>query len=87
MSDEQRPALHGGLPADAPQDAPQEEPEQNLPHHRQTSSYGGGHIKARHGRINRWLLVVYLVLFVWALYYGYQYWGGLGPGLDLSVGG
>ena len=34
-------------------------------------SYGGGHIKARHGRINRWLLVVYLVMFVWALYYGY----------------
>jgi len=25
---------------------------------------------------------VYLVLLVWALYYGYIYWGGLGPGLD-----
>lgn len=46
--------------------------------------YGGGHIKARHGRINGWLLVVYVVLMVWALYYGYVYWGGLGPGLDLS---
>lgn len=54
------------------------------PHHEQTESYGGGHIKARHGRINGWLLIVYLVMFVWALYYGYVYWGGLGPGLDLT---
>jgi hypothetical protein len=49
-----------------------------------TQDYGGGHIKARHGRINGWLLVVYVVMFVWALYYGYVYWGGLGPGLDLG---
>lgn len=55
-----------------------------LPHDQQTEKYGGGHIEARHGRINRWLLVVYLILFVWALYYGYVYWGGLGPGLDLG---
>jgi len=55
-----------------------------LPHHQQTEGYGGGHIEARHGRINAWLLVVYLVLFVWALYYGWVYWGGLGPGLDLG---
>lgn len=48
-------------------------------------NFGGGHIQARHGRVNRWLLVVYLVLFVWALYYGYTYWGGLGPGLDLGL--
>jgi hypothetical protein len=46
--------------------------------------YGGGHIKARHGIINMWLLVVYAILFVWALYYGFTYWGGLGPGLDYS---
>jgi hypothetical protein len=45
-------------------------------------SYGGGHIQARHGRVDAWLLVVYLVLLVWSLYYGYRYWGGLGPGLD-----
>jgi hypothetical protein len=57
----------------------------DVPHHEQTESYGGGHIQARHGRINRWLLVVYLILFVWALYYGYVYWGGLGPGLDLKL--
>lgn len=46
--------------------------------------YGGGHIKSRHGIVNRWLLVVYAILFVWALYYGYVYWGGLGPGLDYA---
>jgi hypothetical protein len=63
---------------------PEADPSQ-LPHHQQTEDYGGGHIKARHGRINKWLLLVYLVMFVWALYYGYTYWGGLGPGLDLST--
>lgn len=57
---------------------------QPVPHHQQTEDYGGGHIQARHGRINGWLMVVYVVLFVWALYYGYVYWGGLGPGLDIS---
>lgn len=60
-------------------------PPHDVPHHEQTEGYGGGHIQARHGRVNRWLLVVYLVLFVWALYYGYTYWGGLGPGLDLKI--
>lgn len=44
--------------------------------------FGYGHIKSRHGFINRWLLIVYVILFVWALYYGFRYWGGLGPGLD-----
>ena len=58
--------------------------ESALPHHQQTEKYGGGHIQARHGRINRWLMVVYLVMFLWSLYYGWVYWGGLGPGLDLS---
>lgn len=56
----------------------------DIPHHQQTEDYGGGHIQARHGRINYWLLAVYVVMFLWALYYGYTYWGGLGPGLDLS---
>jgi Zn-dependent protease with chaperone function len=55
-----------------------------MPHHQQTEDYGGGHIQARHGRVNFWLLLVYLVMFVWALYYGYTYWGGLGPGLNLG---
>jgi hypothetical protein len=55
---------------------------ESIPYHEQVEEYGGGHIQARHGRINGWLLVVYYGLFVWALYYGYTYWGGLGPGLD-----
>lgn len=58
--------------------------EHDIAHHQQVEGYGGGHIQARHGRINTWLLIVYSVLFVWALYYGYTYWGGLGPGLDLG---
>lgn len=65
-------------------DADSEPPEQAP--HRQTEDYGGGHLQTRHGRVNGWLLVVYLVMFVWAIYYGYTYWGGLGPGLDLSLG-
>ena len=44
--------------------------------------FGGGDVSVRHGYINTWLIVVYLVMCVWALYYGIAYWGGLGPGLD-----
>jgi len=43
--------------------------------------YAGGEIQSRAGRVNRWLLVVYAVLAVWAVYYLVVYWGGLGPGL------
>jgi hypothetical protein len=50
-------------------------------HADQLEDYAGGYIQARHGRVDAWLLVVYAVLFVWALYYLYVYWGGLGPGL------
>ena len=50
-------------------------------HADQLEDYAGGYIQARHGRIPLWLLAVYAVLFVWALYYLYVYWGGLGPGL------
>lgn len=42
--------------------------------------YAGGYIRARVGRIPVWLLVVYAVLFVWALVYVVVHWGGLGPG-------
>ena len=42
--------------------------------------YAGGTIESRHGYIPVWLLVVYVVLFIWALYYLVVYWGGLGPG-------
>lgn len=43
--------------------------------------YAGGEIHVRRGRVNRWLLVVYVVLFVWGIYYLFAEWGGLGPGL------
>jgi len=42
--------------------------------------YAGGYIQAWHGYIPVWLLCVYAVLFIWALYYMVVYWGGLGPG-------
>ena len=45
--------------------------------------YAGGYIEAWVGRIPKWLLAVYAILFVWGLYYGYTYWGGLGPGRPL----
>ena len=43
--------------------------------------YAQGEIQAYEGRVNRWLLVVYVVLAIWAVYYLFTYWGGLGPGL------
>jgi hypothetical protein len=43
--------------------------------------YAQGEISSRRGRVNRWLLVVYLVLAVWGVVYLFRYWGGLGPGL------
>ncbi len=52
-------------------------------HAEELEQYGGGYIQARHGYIPAWLLAVYFILFVWALYYLYAYWGGLGPGLGL----
>jgi hypothetical protein len=53
------------------------------PHHEEMEEYAGGYLKAYHGRIDTWLLVVYAVLFAWALYYLFAFWGGLGPGLDI----
>ena len=54
-------------------------------------NYAGGDIQTRHGIVNKWLLAVYAVLFLWALYYlagpfegwrpTFGLWGGLGPGL------
>ena len=54
----------------------------DVPHDQQTEGYGGGHIEARHGRVDGWLLIVYAIMLVWSIYYGIKYWGGLGPGLD-----
>lgn len=53
-----------------------------IAHEDALETYGDGAVSARHGRIDGWLLVVYAVLFVWAMYYAFTYWGGLGPGLD-----
>ena len=47
----------------------------------QVHDYAGGEVSTRRGRVNRWLLVVYVVLAVWGAYYLVAYWGGLGPGL------
>ena len=55
-------------------------PASDSPAH-ELEEYAGGYIKARVGHIPVWLLVVYAVLFIWALYYAVAYWGGLGPGM------
>jgi hypothetical protein len=44
--------------------------------------YAGGYLKARHGKVDAWLVVVIVALIVWGIYYGFTYWGGLGEGLD-----
>ncbi len=43
--------------------------------------FAAGEIRGYHGRVNRWLLVVYAILAVWGVYYLFKFWGGLGPGL------
>jgi len=43
--------------------------------------YAQGEIRGYHGIVNKWLLVVYAILFVWAVYYTVKYWTALGPGL------
>lgn len=50
--------------------------------HEAVEKYADGDIEVRHGRVDHWLIPVYVVLFVWAIYYGFKFWGGLGPGLD-----
>jgi hypothetical protein len=61
-------------------------------------AYAGGEIQSRHGTVNRWLLGLYTVLFLWSIYYvigpfegwrprfEFWGWGGLGAGLS-SKGG
>lgn len=49
-------------------------------HAHELEEYAGGYIQAHVGHIPIWLLVVYAVLFIWALYYLVNYWGGVGPG-------
>ena len=45
-------------------------------------NFAGGFIQIRKRNINRWLIPIYVGLFIWAIYYMIKYWGGLGPGLD-----
>lgn len=47
----------------------------------QIEEFAGGELRSYRGRVNGWLLAVYLVLGVWAGYYLVRFWGGLGPGL------
>ena len=51
------------------------------PDRERLEEYAGGEIQVRPGIVNRWLLVVYLLLFAWGIYYLFADWGGLGPGL------
>lgn len=46
-----------------------------------TEEYHFSGIRVYHGIVNKWLLIVYLILVIWALFYLFKYWGGLGPGL------
>ena len=43
--------------------------------------FADGEVSTRHGRINAWLLAVYVALTIWGAVYLLVYWGGLGPGL------
>jgi hypothetical protein len=62
---------------------PDAKPERRTHPADELEDYAGGYIQARHGRVDAWLLAVYVVLFGWALYYLYVYWGSLGPGLAI----
>ena len=44
--------------------------------------FADGEIASYTGRVNLWLIVVYVLLVLWAGYYLFVYWGGLGPGLE-----
>ena len=69
MSAEHEPGHPGsGLPAADERRGPIEE-------------HARGEIRSYHGIVNWWLLAVYAILTVWAIYYLFKYWGGLGPGL------
>ena len=54
------------------------------PRYGEVESYARGEVRAYHGIVNKWLLVVYAVLAVWGVYYLFKYWGGLGPGLGVG---
>ena len=54
------------------------------PRYGEVESYARGEVRAYHGIVNTWLLVVYAALAVWGVYYLFKYWGGLGPGLGVG---
>jgi hypothetical protein len=56
-------------------------PPTSMADEREIQEYAQGEIASRRGRVNRWLVVVYVGLAVWAVAYLVFYWGGLGPGL------
>ena len=58
-----------------------DEPGERHPRYGVVEEHAGGEIKAYHGIVNKWLLVVYAILAVFGVYYLFKYWGGLGPGL------
>jgi hypothetical protein len=61
-----------------------DEPPERHPRYGAVEEYARGEIRTYHGIVNKWLLVVYAGLAVWALYYLVKYWGGLGPGLAVG---
>jgi hypothetical protein len=73
-----------GSPAGAAPQATDRSPGAAAPHHSEDDleSFAGGEILVRHGKVNLWLVIVYFSLFLWAIYYLFAYWGGLGPGLE-----
>jgi hypothetical protein len=44
--------------------------------------FADGEIESYTGRVHLWLIVLYVLLVLWAIYYLFVYWGGLGPGLE-----
>ncbi len=53
-----------------------------VPPHEALEKYAAGDIEVRHGKVDLWLILVYGALFAWAVFYGFSFWGGPGPGLD-----
>jgi len=51
------------------------------PERGEVERYAQGEIRMYRGIVNKWLLAVYAILTVWAVYYLVKFWGGLGPGL------
>jgi hypothetical protein len=58
-----------------------DEPDEPHPRYGEVEHYAQGEIRVRRGIVNAWLLVVYAALAIWAVYYLFEFWGGLGPGL------